>query len=142
MSRLRCPYCNSEKGYFTLNDVKEVPVHFSFDGKLIRKDVDAGKVVETVRKKAYCAECGQMISTERELKDRIRRYTAKNPIAIYRKKAGLTQEELSQKIGCSRESVAGWECFGTRPRKQYVEQMAELFNSKKFLIELEEYYGK
>jgi transcriptional regulator with XRE-family HTH domain len=44
-----------------------------------------------------------------------------------RKKLGLTQEELADKIGCARASYALWEQGKARPMPRYWPVMAELF---------------
>lgn len=44
-----------------------------------------------------------------------------------RKQAGLTQEELSQKIGVIRKTVSNWERGFTRISPYYAEQLANYF---------------
>lgn len=44
-----------------------------------------------------------------------------------RKQAGLTQEELSQKIGVIRKTVSNWERGFTRISPDYAEQLANYF---------------
>ena len=48
-------------------------------------------------------------------------------IAIARKQAGLTQEQLGEKLGVSRQAVSKWEGGQTTPDLAYVIEMCRLF---------------
>ncbi|WP_130859650.1 helix-turn-helix domain-containing protein [Gracilibacillus phocaeensis] len=50
-------------------------------------------------------------------------------IQYYRKQAGLTQEELADKIYCSRNSVSNWERGKTYPDVEALLRMSELFET-------------
>ena len=45
-----------------------------------------------------------------------------------RKRAGLSQEALAEKIGVSRQTVAKWESGESAPDIQHADRLAELFN--------------
>lgn len=47
-------------------------------------------------------------------------------IALARKKAGLSQEQLGEKLGVSRQAVSKWESSQTNPDVAYVAQMCRL----------------
>ena len=53
-----------------------------------------------------------------ELKDRI---------ALARKQAGLSQEQLGEKLGVSRQAVSKWEAGQSNPDLTYVAEMCRLF---------------
>ena len=44
-------------------------------------------------------------------------------IALARKQAGLSQEQLGEKLGVSRQAVSKWESSQTNPDVAYVAQM-------------------
>ena len=48
-------------------------------------------------------------------------------ILEYRKKLGLSQEELSEKLGVSRQSVSKWESGQAKPEVDKLVQMSQLF---------------
>lgn len=48
-------------------------------------------------------------------------------IALSRKKAGLSQEQLGEKLGVSRQAVSKWESGQTNPDVAYVTEMCRLF---------------
>ena len=48
-------------------------------------------------------------------------------IALARKKAGLSQEQLGEKLGVSRQAVSKWESGQTNPDVAYVTEMCRLF---------------
>lgn len=48
-------------------------------------------------------------------------------IALARKQAGLSQEQLGEKLGVSRQAVSKWESGQTNPDIAYVSQMCRLF---------------
>lgn len=48
-------------------------------------------------------------------------------IASYRKKAGMTQEELSEKIGVTAQAISKWENDLSYPDLEIVRKLAELF---------------
>lgn len=48
-------------------------------------------------------------------------------IAFYRKKAGMTQEELSEKIGVTAQAVSKWENDLSYPDLEVVRQLAGIF---------------
>ena len=52
---------------------------------------------------------------------------SKNLIRL-RKRAGLSQEALAEKIGVSRQTVAKWESGESAPDIQHADRLAELFN--------------
>ena len=136
---IRCPKCNSSKGYYTLNDFKDVPVYYTFAGAVTKIDFDLDKI-STLRKNAYCISYGQVISTFKELQKKVKRGQEKNPIAIYRKRMGYTQENLAEHLGCSRVTVAAWESKGVKPRIQYLDKMEALFCDTGFMKSVENYY--
>nr|WP_228063767.1 MULTISPECIES: helix-turn-helix transcriptional regulator [unclassified Streptococcus] len=45
-----------------------------------------------------------------------------------RRQAGLTQEELSQKVGVIRKTVSNWERGFSRINPEYAEQLAKYFH--------------
>ena len=138
---LQCPHCGSEKGYYTLNDYRNVPVYYSFDNAVVKADFEVSNATH-IRKNAYCIQCGHVISTLNELKKKQKRDIQKNPIAVYRKKKGLTQEKLAAYLGCSRGAVALWESQGAKPKKyDHIRKMGELFG-KTFMKKLDAYYRK
>ena len=47
-------------------------------------------------------------------------------IALARKRAGLSQEQLGEKLGVSRQAVSKWESDQTNPDVAYVAQMCRL----------------
>lgn len=57
-------------------------------------------------------------------------------ISSLRKKFGLTQEDLANKLGFSKQTVSNWETGLKTPRMGAIQKMADLFNvSKSFIIE-------
>lgn len=48
-------------------------------------------------------------------------------IAFYRKKAGMTQEELSEKIGVTAQAISKWENDLSYPDLEIVRRLAEIF---------------
>lgn len=53
--------------------------------------------------------------------------------------AGLTQEELAEKIGVSRQAISAWECGDRTPSTQYVYMYHKILNLKKdYFCELSE----
>ena len=48
-------------------------------------------------------------------------------ISLYRKKSGLSQEALSEKIGVSRQAVSKWETGDALPEVTKLKALAELF---------------
>ncbi len=51
-----------------------------------------------------------------------------NPIAKYRLRVGLTQEQLAAKLGVNKMTVYRWESGESFPRKSKLIAMAEIFN--------------
>ncbi len=49
-------------------------------------------------------------------------------IALYRKKNGLSQEELAEKIGVSRQAVSKWETGDALPEITKLKALADTFN--------------
>ena len=49
-------------------------------------------------------------------------------IAQVRKQAGLSQEQLGEKLGVSRQAVSKWESGQTNPDISYITAMCQLFN--------------
>lgn len=49
-------------------------------------------------------------------------------IAYFRKKANLTQEDLAEKMGVSRQAVYKWEHNLSTPEIQKLEKLITLFN--------------
>ena len=49
-------------------------------------------------------------------------------IAYYRKMNGLTQEQLAESLGVSRQSVSKWEMDQAQPQIDKILQLCELFN--------------
>lgn len=49
-------------------------------------------------------------------------------IALARKQAGLSQEQLGEKLGVSRQAVSKWESGQTNPDVAYLSQMCRLFD--------------
>lgn len=45
-----------------------------------------------------------------------------------RKKSGLTQKEVSEKLGVSQAQYARWESGGRNPKDETVEKLADIFN--------------
>lgn len=60
-------------------------------------------------------------------------------IQYKRKEAGLTQEELGQKLGVSRQTIAKWESGGVKHfDRAYADKMARIFNcSPDWLMNME-----
>ncbi|HAP3573560.1 TPA: helix-turn-helix transcriptional regulator [Enterococcus faecalis] len=57
-------------------------------------------------------------------------------ISLLRKKFGLTQEDLANKLGFSKQTVSNWETGLKTPRMGAIQKIADLFNvSKSFIIE-------
>lgn len=139
MMNLQCPHCGSVRGYYTLNNFKDVPVFFGFDGSV--KEIKVNEKEGCRRKDAYCISCKKIISTARDLELRIRSQKEQNPIAKFRKMSGYTQGELAELLGCSRSSVAQWELRNSAPRKKlFIKRMSRLFNHPEFMKEFCEFY--
>ena len=139
---IKCPHCGSRRGYYTLNDFKNVPVHYNFDGT-VRKVAFKDGTIKEIRKNAYCLECNQLISTVKELQKKVRVQTKAHPIKLNRKRVGITQEKLAEYLGCTRETVAYWECQGVTIQKpEYIKQMNKLFGNPDFRKELKAYYDE
>ncbi len=51
-----------------------------------------------------------------------------NRLANYRKKAGLSQEELAEKLGVTRQAVSKWECGESSPDTDNLIALAKLYN--------------
>ena len=51
-----------------------------------------------------------------------------NRLASYRKKAGLSQEELADKLGVTRQAVSKWECGESSPDTDNLIALAKLYN--------------
>ena len=49
-------------------------------------------------------------------------------ITLYRKKNGLSQEELAEKIGVSRQAVSKWETGDALPEITKLKALADTFN--------------
>ena len=61
-----------------------------------------------------------------------------NRLMQYRKKAGLSQEELADKLGVSRQAVSKWECGESSPDTDNLIALAKIYN-----VSLDELiYGK
>ena len=58
-------------------------------------------------------------------------------ISCYRKKSGLTQEELAQKLGVTNQSVSKWESAQCCPDIGLIPKLAEIFN-----VSIDELFGK
>ena len=57
-------------------------------------------------------------------------------ISLLRKKFGLTQEDLANKLGFSKQTISNWETGLKTPRMGAIQKIADLFNvSKSFIIE-------
>lgn len=57
-------------------------------------------------------------------------------ISFLRKKFGLTQEDLANKLGFSKQTISNWETGLKTPRMGAIQKIADLFNvSKSFIIE-------
>ena len=50
-----------------------------------------------------------------------------NNLKLYRKKSGLTQEQIAEELGVSRQAVAKWERGETLPDIENVMALADLF---------------
>lgn len=62
--------------------------------------------------------------------------TISEKIVLYRKKAGLSQEELAQKLSVSRQAVSKWETGESIPESTKLVQLSKLFGvSVDFLID-------
>lgn len=48
---------------------------------------------------------------------------------IFRKKSGLTQEDVAEKLGVSRQAVAKWERGDTAPDIEFCIKLAELYGT-------------
>ena len=51
-----------------------------------------------------------------------------NRLMQYRKKAGLSQEELADKLGVSRQAVSKWECAESSPDTDNLISLAKIYN--------------
>jgi len=51
-----------------------------------------------------------------------------NRLMQYRKKAGLSQEELADKLGVSRQAVSKWECAESSPDTDNLIALAKIYN--------------
>ena len=58
-------------------------------------------------------------------------------LVFLRKKANLTQEEASKKIGISRGSLANYECGLRRPSYEVMEAIADFYN-----VDLDTIFGR
>ncbi len=54
---------------------------------------------------------------------------AKTDVAHFRKKMGLTQSELAQKLNVTRQTVSGWETGRTEPDIESMLRMTEIFST-------------
>ncbi|HHX0206257.1 TPA: helix-turn-helix domain-containing protein, partial [Enterococcus faecalis] len=70
-------------------------------------------------------------------------------IASLRSTRGMTQEELANKLGYSKQTISNWETGLKTPRMGAIQKVADLFNvNKSFIIEgstsssLENIYNK
>ena len=52
-----------------------------------------------------------------------------NKLKIYRKKSGLTQEEVAEKLGVSRQAVAKWERGESQPDIESCIALADIFGT-------------
>lgn len=137
---IRCPHCQSTKGYYTLNDFHNVPVYHDADTSTVKVEFSIAEI-KAIRKNAYCSNCGQIIGTINEIQKLFRKETKENPIAANRKKKHITQKQLALLLNCSRETIAYWEAKGVRPRNFiYIKKMEEIFQNPNFLDEFIEYY--
>ena len=60
-------------------------------------------------------------------------------IALLRKKSGLSQEELGEKIGVSRQAVSKWESGKAVPELENLKELSRIFGvSLSELLQLEE----
>ncbi len=50
-------------------------------------------------------------------------------LKLFRKKSGLTQEEIAEKLGVTRQAVAKWERGETSPDVEYCIMLAELYGT-------------
>lgn len=50
-------------------------------------------------------------------------------LRIFRKQAGLTQEEVAEKLGVSRQAVAKWERGDTSPDVEFCIELANLYGT-------------
>lgn len=50
-------------------------------------------------------------------------------LKLFRKKSGLTQEEIAEKLGVTRQAVAKWERGETSPDIEYCVMLAELYGT-------------
>ena len=50
-----------------------------------------------------------------------------NPIRYYRKKKGLTQEDLANALGFRMATISSWELGKNKPHTEYIPNMAEVF---------------
>ena len=64
-------------------------------------------------------------------------------IALARKQAGLSQEQLGEKLGVSRQAVSKWETGQTNPDIAYIVEMCRLFGvSSDWLLGVEDRAGE
>lgn len=137
---IRCPHCGSDKGYYSLNDFKNIPVYCNFDGSIKKVNFDI-EYIASRRKNAYCIECNQLISTVRELQKKVRAKSQRHPVAVNRKRLHITQEKLAAYLGCTRETIAYWENQGVRIQNaEYIDKMSDIFRNSNFGNEIREYY--
>ena len=61
----------------------------------------------------------------------------KDTICFYRKKQGLTQEELAQRLGVTNQSVSKWESAQCCPDISLIQKLADIFE-----ISIDELFGK
>lgn len=52
-----------------------------------------------------------------------------NNFKLFRKKSGLTQEEVAEKLGVSRQAVAKWENGDTTPDIDFCIELADLYGT-------------
>ena len=67
----------------------------------------------------YQRTCGNLKGSEKMLSDNIREY---------RKKSNMSQDELAEKLGVSRQSISLWETGQTQPTIDNIIALAKIFN--------------
>lgn len=56
------------------------------------------------------------------------RISRKQPLAIWRAFAGMSQEDLAKAVGVSRRSVSNWETGFKMPRPRHIAKIEEVLN--------------
>ena len=64
------------------------------------------------------------------------RNTVANSICFYRKKIGLTQSQLAERLGVKTTTVSTWECGASSPDIETLYNLCKIFN-----VSLDDMYG-